>query len=924
MTVLTLRRIVAAVGALALLGLGPIAPARQHDKGAEAAPNAPDHEGAESPAVELSPAAQTLVDAPYLTDDERAALRVRFGVWKAEDLSTPLLRAQAALIAGVWDAASLSDPGVPVELRAEAMLRRGDAAEARALLDGATSMQAVRVRAEALEVLGRFAEADAAAEPAAKALIAGDLATSQDVTDAVRALWVRARVKGQPAQDYKRMLSLLSGARERLDRFDAASVLAEARLLYDKDNRVDASKALFETLSLCPPLADAWELAGRMAVDGFSFERAREAAANLERLTKTILDDPAAVSPQAACVRALCWLRQNEPDQALAELAPALARFPRHRESLALRAGALALRRDTDALRAALGEFALLSPGSPVALHAVGKAYAEARQYADAADFLGQASALQPNWPAPLIELGLLELQSGRDREALAALERVSSLDPFNVRAANSLILIKELLTYDRIESDRFVVRFKPGIDRVMAEEMLPLLEDIHRIVCVGPDSVQHEPAQKTVIELLPDHEWFAVRITGMPDIHTVAASTGPVIAMEAPKVGPGHQMGEYDWVRVVRHEYVHTVTLSRTKNRIPHWFTEAAAVHYEGGPIEFDTAQLLTHAITSDTLFDMREINIAFVRPKKPTDRAQAYAQGHHMYEFMLERFGRQAPLDLMDLYAEGVREDEAMRRVLGVPADEFLASFKAWLRARASAWGMLPEPPIESIILDEALATDEGREGAAAALKAALDSIASAVAGGASGEPVDFETPELTRESVERLGERFPDHPDVLRLRIEAALHAAGGEPTPAMTALLERYAVARPVDPLPHKLLARLYMASSAETEDLAAPHLEYLDAREQNSPAYAAELARRYAAARRLGPALAKAERATQIAPFNASMRELAATVSLLKGDLGAAERHIGALTRLEPDRPVHAQRLERVREKRAAEAAPGAR
>src|SRR5690606_36959197 len=96
--------------------------------------------------------------------------------------------------------------------------------------------------------------------------------------------------------------------------------------------------------------------------------------------------------------------------------------------------------------------------------------------------------------------------------------------------------------------------------------------------------------------------------------IHTVAAATGPLIAMEVPRVGK-RNMGEYDWLRVFRHEYAHTITLSKTKNRIPHWFTEAAAVYSENAPRDFSRAQLLTQALLNGTLFDMREINLAFTR---------------------------------------------------------------------------------------------------------------------------------------------------------------------------------------------------------------------------------------------------------------------------------------------------------------------
>src|SRR5690606_11526469 len=135
----------------------------------------------------------------------------------------------------------------------------------------------------------------------------------------------------------------------------------------------------------------------------------------------------------------------------------------------------------------------------------------------------------------------------------------------------------------------------------------------------------------------------------------------------------------------------VHTVTLSRTNYRIPLWFTEAAAVFLENSPLDYQTAQLMTMALTQDQLFDLQEVDVAFVRPKKPSDRAQGYAQGHWMYRFMRERWGPQAPLTLMDLYAAGVREDAAMRQALGVSQEEFLSAFREWARDDARSWGML-----------------------------------------------------------------------------------------------------------------------------------------------------------------------------------------------------------------------------------------
>lgn len=870
----------------------------------------------------------TLLGAEYLSDDERAELRIFHGVWTAEDLSTPARRARAALVRGAIDDPSLSDPAAPAEDRAEGMLLRGELAAALGAVEGLDSLRAIRIRAQALEGLGRAEEAAEALEPLAAQLASRRIEDAGELVEGVRGLIVRARVRPQEQErggDFRTMLSLLARARDQLGRLHWPARLVEAELLYARDNRAEAAQAAMEVLTLNPSCAAAWSLLGRMAVDAFEFERAEAVAARLDRLAAPIgsaAGDAAAGAGESAfadLLLARARLRQNDPDGAEAALAPTLARFPRMRAAMALRAAVAAERYDFELTDRLLAEFDDASPGSPEAFLEVGTALSESRQYEEAARYLEKAAARAPFRPEAFIELGLMELQSGRDTAALDALREAVRLDPFNVRASNSLKLVEELVKYERIESEHFIVRYKPGPDALLAEEMLGVMEENHRRVTGNePGGIAHEPARKTTIDLMPDNRWFAVRIAGLPKIHTMAAATGPVIAMESPREGPGHMVPSYDWPRVLRHEYTHTVTLSRTKNRIPHWFTEAAAVYLEDAPRDYARAQLLSEALRTGNLFDMESINLGFVRPRTPQDRPLAYAQGHWMYEFMVERYGQDAPLKLMDRYAAGEREDSAMRAVLGVDPETFLDEFTAWAQEQVAAWGMRPppgQPSVAQLLLDEAAAAPEGR-GALAAKLAGFTADAAWGAAGAALTPAgplwEPPVPQPDHAMIERWLGRYPEHPEVLELAVNAALAERSGEADEPMIPLLERYAEARPVDPLPHRLLARLYLNGAGAGPEAAIPHLEYLDARETNSPTYAVELARRYAAAKRLEEAAAKAERATRIAPFDADYRELAAALALQNGDHDGAERHIRALTVIEPDREVHKQRLEAVR------------
>ena len=856
---------------------------------------------------ELSPSVTRLLEQPYLTAEQGRDLRIHHGVWKDNDLATPALRARAALMSGrFWDA-SLADEslgGAAALDRAEALVEIGEPARALDVLGDDASMRSRRLRAEALFDLGRWDEAGAVLDAVAREMADTEITMADDLVEGVRALLLRARMRGpwrDAQQDYRTITTLIARARDELDRMSWSARLLEAELLASKDNQREARQAAIEALQLNPSCAAAWRLLGEMSVDQFDFPAAEAIAARLDALANKVGGGATTDgSPWAAAIRARGQLRQRDAKGAIEILDRALAAHPEARALLALRAAASAGAFDEADTAARLKAFDDRCAGkSGRALYEVGRTLSDARQYEMSDGYLTRAAEREPKWAEPRIERGLMLAQAGRDVESLDALTAARGLDPFNVAVDNTTKLLKELLSYERFESEHFIVRCKPGRDVILAREMLPLLEAMHARVCGNErGGIAFEPRVKTTIDLMPNHEWFSVRITGVPGLHTMAAATGPIVAMESPSDGPGHLVGPYDWLRVVRHEYTHTVTLARTNNRIPHWFTEAAAVYLEDSPRDSRTVGLLAMAYGRNELFDLEGINIAFVRPKKATDRSQAYAQGHWMYEYIVERFGAKAPLDLMDQYARGVTEEEAFRSVLGVSRADFFEQFKGWAGEQLMAWGVRLGPGVESA---ETLVE-----------RAMMPGVR------ADGEGVALLGPLSPEQAVARALEEHPEHPVLLSLAMEAALEERGGVPDASMAELLERVANARPMDDRPHRALARVYLTESvAEGGDAsgggdaggkAIAHLEWLDAREVHSPAYASELARLYAERGEMEKAIAKAMRVVRIAPFDADSRELAARVAIVAKDWAGAKHQIESLIALEPDREIHKKRL----------------
>ena len=670
-----------------------------------------------------------------------------------------------------------------------------------------------------------------------------------------------ARLEGRPAADFHLANQLLSQAHEQADPLYWPAYVAEARLLSEHGNPSQAIEALVQALALNPNSSEAWHLFGSLMTRFFNFEAANHAAQKLYDINpRHPLGD--ALSVQIA-------LRQDDNAAARATLGPALARYPGLRLLRALDAATYALAYDEDRTAEALQRFDATAPGNPMARFHCGRALADARQYALAEPHLQEAIARQPGWSLPQLELGQLYMQWGRLDHAAQQLQQAAAIDPFHKDIANSLRLAQEMLGYETIQTDRFVIRYRGGVDQVLARDMARQIESMADRFT---ERFRSTPTAKTQIDLMPDDEHFAVRVTGMPDIWTIAACTGDVIAMTPPRPGPKRAFGTFDWLNVMRHEYTHTVNLGQTANRVPHWFTEGCAVNMETTGRRWSQYQLLAECYNNDKLFAFDDLNWGFIRPTEDYHRPLAYAQSAWMIQYIEQVLGWDHALALLAQFAAGAGDREAMVAVFEMPVEQFMAGFLEWAGREVDAWGM---SEYGQTVDDPALAK----------LLAALSSP-------------DLNAPELTGPLA-----AYADHPEVLRGLAQRALNSGDDQ---AAAAALTAYRDARPADPWAHRELTRLAILSGRSDEALAS--LIYLDRVEGDATEYALELARVYQASGDTAQALHYTQQAVQREPYNATFRERAATAALQADDWELAAFHIEALSLLEPGRSIHQKRL----------------
>lgn len=473
------------------------------------------------------------------------------------------------------------------------------------------------------------------------------------------------------------LLGMFVRAYDVIDRSYWPAHVAAAEYFLSHDNPTQATQELRAAMAANPNDRIVQDLLGRIALEQWNFDGCDARVAALRRVD--------AESTAADVLEARNLLQQRRPDDAAKPLERVLARQPNHLEALGLLAATFALRLQDDRAAEIIRRVEKIDPDNATAYFELGEQLGAMRQYPRAIAMYKTAIERAPWWTAARNGLGLLYTQSGDEEQAKITLDAAHAVDPYNLRTTNYLRLLDGLRAYARKESEHFIIFYDEKSDPIVAEYLSEYLESIHPEVCAA---YGHEPAVKTYIEVFPTHDAFSVRTTGSPWIGTVGASTGRVIALVAPRKGE-MTMGAFNWAQVLRHEYTHTVTLSATDNRIPHWMTEGLAVVEERSPLKWEWVPMLYEAVTNNGLFTMENLTWGFVRPKRPSDRSLAYAQSYWVCTFIQERWGHDAILKMLAEFRKGESEQAVFHKVLSTSLSEFESDFFAWAAKQVSTWG-------------------------------------------------------------------------------------------------------------------------------------------------------------------------------------------------------------------------------------------
>lgn len=152
--------------------------------------------------------------------------------------------------------------------------------------------------------------------------------------------------------------------------------------------------------------------------------------------------------------------------------------------------------------------------------------------------------------------------------------------------------------------------------------------------------------------------------------------------------IGIGTNPADMDWgKRAIAHELthlvIHQVTLN-PYNDLPVWLDEGLAMNAEG-ELQWYFISQLDNARNSGTLFSVRSLASPF--STDTDDSLLAYAQSYELVRYLIDEYGQEKMLELLNTFQQGAGYDEALNRVYGFDMDGLDALWRAAFEAVAVA---------------------------------------------------------------------------------------------------------------------------------------------------------------------------------------------------------------------------------------------
>ena len=292
----------------------------------------------------------------------------------------------------------------------------------------------------------------------------------------------------------------------------------------------------------------------------------------------------------------------------------------------------------------------------------IGRELAAKYRFGEAAVFLRQAVEADDDYLPAIRELSQTLLRLGHEEEGWQLVDRVHTEDGYDVVAFNLLELRDELAQFRTLTGDGVIVRMAGNEAAICGPRVVELLERARGVLCAKYQTDLEGPV---TVEIFPNPNDFAVRTFGMPAVSGyLGVCFGRVITANSPASQAGSPT---NWQAVLWHEFCHAVTLEATSNRMPRWLSEGISV-YEESQADPTWGQQMApryrQMILEGELTPVGQLSGAFMSPPSALHLQFAYYESSLVVQFLIERFGMDSLLGILQDLRRGLAFNEALER--------------------------------------------------------------------------------------------------------------------------------------------------------------------------------------------------------------------------------------------------------------------
>ncbi|KPJ52372.1 hypothetical protein AMJ39_08050 [candidate division TA06 bacterium DG_24] len=240
---------------------------------------------------------------------------------------------------------------------------------------------------------------------------------------------------------------------------------------------------------------------------------------------------------------------------------------------------------------------------------------------------------------------------------------------------ATSLVPGVAVTDWEVVESDHFVVSYRPGDEGVVRDLIGAAEEHLPRIAA---DLGVGELPTINVVLAADDADFRRLLAGGVPDWGiAVAVPARRLMVFKSPRTATR----AYDLERIVAHELSHIMVGELLGDGwAPRWLDEGVAM-FESGELRWNDNIRLAYALLANSVIPLSELEMGF--PADEGKASLAYAESKVAVEYLVDRFGYEGLIALLGALARGDEVRAAFSRSLGLSYRAFEKDWLVYLRS-------------------------------------------------------------------------------------------------------------------------------------------------------------------------------------------------------------------------------------------------